>query len=68
MAATFQEEITKLYEEEMQKREVRWQQASLSPQSVGRSLSLERFRTSTKYADRPATVDITFCVQLSPVA
>jgi hypothetical protein len=62
MAATFQKEITELYEEEMQKREVRWQQASLSPQRGGRSMSPERFRTSTKYADRPAAADIAFCV------
>ena len=40
----------------------RWQQASLSPQRGGRSLSLERFRTSTKYANRPAAADIAFCV------
>ena len=25
-------------------------------------MSLERFRTSTKYADRPAAADIAFCV------
>jgi hypothetical protein len=62
MAVTFHEEITKLYEAEEQKREVRWQQASLSPQRGGRSLSLERFRTSTKYADRPAAADMAFCV------
>ena len=62
MADAFHEEITKLYEAEKQKREVRWQQASLSPQRGGRSLSLERFRTSTKYADRPAAADIAFCV------
>jgi hypothetical protein len=62
MAAAFQEEITELYESEEQKREVRWQQASLSPQRGGRSVSLERFRTSAKYADRPAAADIAFCV------
>ena len=62
MAGAFQEEITKLYEEEEQKREVRWQKSSLSPQRGGRSVSLERFRTSTKYADRPAAADIAFCV------
>src|SRR5271168_3014740 len=62
MAETFHEDITKLQEEKMQKREVRWQQASLSPQRGGRSVSLERFRTSTKYADRPAAADIAFCV------
>ena len=62
MAESFHEEVTKVYEEEMQKREVRWQQASLSPQRGGRSVSLERFRTSSKYADRPAAADIAFCV------
>ena len=35
MAGAFQEEITKLYEEEEQKREVRWQKSSLSPQRGG---------------------------------
>jgi hypothetical protein len=34
------------------KSEVRWQQASLSPQRGGRSLPLERFRTSTKFSGR----------------
>ena len=62
MADAFHEEIIKFYEGEVQKREVRWQQASLSPQRGGRSVSLERFRTSTKYADRPAAADIAFCV------
>ena len=37
MAEAFHEEITKLYEAEEQKREVRWQRASLSPQRGGRS-------------------------------
>jgi len=59
---SFHEEITRLYEEETQKRAVRWQQASLSPQRGGRFLSLERFRTSTNYADRPAAAGIAFCV------
>jgi RepB DNA-primase from phage plasmid len=62
MAEVFHEQIIKLHEEEMQKREVRWQQASLSPQRGGRFVSLERFRTSAKYADRPAAADIAFCV------
>jgi hypothetical protein len=61
-AVAFHEEIIKLHEAEEQKREVRWQQEFLSPQRGGRSLSLERFRTSTKYADRPAAADIAFCV------
>jgi len=62
MASAFHEEVTNMYEAEEQKREVRWQQASLSPQTRGRSVSLERFRTSTRYADRPAAADIAFCV------
>jgi hypothetical protein len=56
------EQITKLHEAEEQKREVRWHEDSLSPQRGGRSVSLERFRTSAKYADRPAAADIAFCV------
>jgi len=32
------------------------------PKGGGRSVSLERFRTSAKYADRPAGGDIAFCV------
>jgi hypothetical protein len=53
MAETFTQEITKLYEEREQKREERRIQASLSPQRGPRlpNLSLERFRTSTKYQD-----------------
>ena len=63
-AETFVEEITKLYEAREQEREARRQQASLSTQrgpSLS-NLSLERFRTSTKYQDRPAAADIAFCV------
>jgi hypothetical protein len=64
MAETFAQEITKLYEEREQEREERRIQASLSPQRGPRlsNLSLERFRTSTKYHDRPAAADIAFCV------
>ncbi len=64
MAESFREEITKLYEAREQEREARRQQASLSPQRGGRSStpSLERFRTSGKYQDRPAAADIAFCV------
>ena len=62
MAFAFHEEVTRLYEAEEEKREVRCQQASLSPRRGGRSVSLERFRTSTRYADRPAAADIAFCV------
>src|SRR3984885_809600 len=64
MAEAFAQEITKLYEEREQEREARRVQASLSPQRGRRlsNLSLERFRTSTKYRDRPAAADIAFCV------
>ncbi|MDX6557855.1 MAG: hypothetical protein QOF72_904 [Blastocatellia bacterium] len=64
MAEIFVQEITKLYEEREQEQEARRIQASLSPQRGPRlsNLSLERFRTSTKYRDRPAAADIAFCV------
>lgn len=63
MAESFQQEITRLYEAREQKREAKRQQASLSPRRGPRVLSsLERFRTSTKYQDRPAAADIAFCV------
>ena len=63
-AETFITEITKLYEAREQEREARRLQASLSPQRGPRfsNLSLERFRTSSKYQDRPAAADIAFCV------
>jgi hypothetical protein len=52
------------YEEREQEREASRLQASLSPQRGPRflNLSLGRFRTSTKYQDRPAAADIAFCV------
>ncbi len=64
MAEAFAQEVTKLYEEREQQREERRIQASLSPQRGPRlsNLSLERFRTSIKYQDRPAAADIAFCV------
>jgi hypothetical protein len=64
MAEDFVQEITKLYEAREQEREARRLQASLSPQRGPRlsTLSLERFRTSSKYNDRPAAADIAFCV------
>jgi hypothetical protein len=64
MAGAFVLEITKLYEEREQEREASRLQASLSPQWGPKlsNLSLERFRTSTKYEDRPAAADIAFCV------
>ncbi len=64
MAEAFEREITQRYEAREQEREARRQLASLSPRRGPRSscLSLERFRTSAKYQDRPAAADIAFCV------
>ena len=64
MADTFAKEITELFEAREQEREARRLQVSLSPQRGPRAsnLSLERFRTSSKYQDRPAAADIAFCV------
>ena len=64
LAEVFTQEITKLYEEREQERKARRILASLSLQRGPRlsNLSLERFRTSTKYLDRPAAADIAFCV------
>ena len=63
-AECFVQEITRLYEAREQERETRRLQASLSPQRGTRfsSLSLERFRTSSRYQNRPAAADIAFCV------
>ena len=63
-ADDFAREITKLYEEREAEREQRRLQAAFSPHSGRRlsALSLERFRTSSKYQDRPAAADIAFCV------
>jgi hypothetical protein len=64
VAETFLQEITGLYQAREQEREARRLQASPSPQGGPRlsHLSLERFRTSSKYQDRPAAADIAFCV------
>ena len=63
MAQSFMEEITKLHEAREQAREARRLEASLSTRGGPRSQpSLERFRTSSKYQDRPAAADIAFCV------
>jgi hypothetical protein len=58
----FVDEITKLYEAREQQREAK--RASLSPRGGRRisSVSLEQFRTSGKYQDRPAAADIAFCI------
>ena len=64
MAETFAQEIIRLYQEREQQREAKRLHASLSPRRGPRlsNLSLERFRTSGKYHDRPAAADIAFCV------
>ena len=64
MAEAFEQEITTLYEAHEQELEARRLQGSLSPRRGPRlsNLSLERFRSSTKYQDRPAAADIAFCV------
>lgn len=64
VAESFIKEITERYEAREQEREARRERASLSPQRGPRlsNLSLERFRTSGKYQDRPAAADIAFCV------
>jgi hypothetical protein len=64
MGEAFEQEITQLYEAREKEREARRSQSSLSPQRGPRlsNLSLERFRTSCKYQDRPAAADIAFCV------
>ena len=64
MAESFVEEITKLYEAREQERQARRMQVSLAPKGRPRlsSLSLGRFRISTKYQDHPAAADIAVCV------
>ena len=64
MAEAFEQEITIIYEAREQERQARRLQTSLSPQRGPRlsNLSWERFRTSSKYHDRPAAADIAFCV------
>ena len=62
-AQAFLEEITAAYEARERQREQRRAERVLSPQRGPRSLpSLERFRTSARFADRPAAADIAFCV------
>ncbi len=64
MAEAFEREITLMYEAREKEREARRQLAFHSPRRGPRSSapSLERFRTSAKYRDRPAAADIAFCV------
>ena len=62
-AQAFLDEITATYEARERQREQRRVERVLSPQRGPRSLpSLERFRTSARYAERPAAADIAFCV------
>ncbi len=59
----FLQELTTAYEARERQREQRRAERVLSPQKGPRfQPSLERFRTSAKYADRPAAADIAFCV------
>jgi hypothetical protein len=66
MAARLRLEVTNLYQLQQQDRQSRIAQRHASyPASRGARysrLSLERFRTSPKYHDRPAAADIAFCV------
>src|ERR1700730_18383855 len=64
MAEAFAQEIIRLYQEREHEREAKRLHASLSPQRGPRlsNVTLERFRTSGKYRDRPAAADIAFCV------
>jgi hypothetical protein len=64
MAEAFEQEITTLYKAREQEHEARRLQSSLSPRQAPRlsNVSLVRFRSSTKYQDRPAAADIAFCV------
>lgn len=62
-AEAFRQEITKAYEAREREREQRRAERVLSPRMAPRFLpSLERFRTASKYIDRPAAADIAFCV------
>lgn len=64
MAEAFEQEITNLYVAREQEHEARRRESSLSPRRGPRlsNLSLERFRSSARYRDRPAAADIAFCV------
>ena len=64
VAEAFEQEITTLYETREQELEARRLESSLSPRRGPRlsTLSLERFRSSTRYRDCPAAADIAFCV------
>ena len=62
-AQVFLEEITAAYEAREREREQRRAERALSPRRGSRPMpSLERFRTSPRNAERPASADIAFCV------
>ena len=66
-AAYLRLEMTKLYQLEVQERERRAAQHSANSFAAARRtsyswLSLERFRNSPKFLDRPAAADLAFCV------
>ena len=61
-AKAFLKEITEMFEAREREREAQRVRRSLSPRRGPRFLSLERFRTSAKYKDRPAAADIAFCL------
>ena len=67
MASYLRLEMAKLYQLQQQERQARiaqHQAGAYSPSAGSRysRLSLERFRKSAKYQDRPAAADIAFCV------
>lgn len=62
-AEAFLKETTAAYDAREREREQRRAERALSPRRGPRFLpSLERFRTASKYIDRPAAADIAFCV------
>ena len=67
MASYLRLEMTKLYQLQQQERQARIAQYQAGVRFPSRGsqysrLSLERFRNSAKYHDRPAAADIAFCV------
>lgn len=62
-AEQFLQEMTARYKAREKEREARRMRAVQFPRrGQGTNLSLERFRTSSKYQNRPAAADIAFCV------
>ena len=62
VAEAFHREVAGLFAARERDREAQRVRRSLSPRRGPRFLSLERFRTSSKYQNRPAAADIAFCV------